>query len=126
MDFIGFTIKDRSYAVRIDESVAIVKHPVITSVPGTFPAIVGMMSYHGILVPVVDLSILYNRTTENENHQYVLIVRGDTIYGILVDTIDSVVRNEIPGNFICLSTHDIENTAKQKPGEDFGNNIELF
>lgn len=46
--------------------------------------------------------------------------------GILADTIDSVVRNEIPGNFMCLSTHDIEYTAKQKPGEDSGNNIELF
>ncbi len=124
MDFIGFTINEQSYAVRIDEAVATIPTPIITHVPGTNPALVGMFSFHGELVPVVDLSRLY--TGDDDQHpKYVIVVRGDVTYGILADRIDNVLRNEVPEDFLCLSIHDIENTVKQPPMEASAH-VELF
>ena len=124
MDFIGFTINDQSYAVRIDEAVATIPTPQITHVPGSTPAVVGMFSFHGELVPVIDLSRLYNGQ-DDEQPKYVIVVRGDVTYGILADRIDNVLRSEIPDNFMCLSIHDIENTVKQPPMEASAH-VELF
>jgi chemotaxis signal transduction protein len=124
MDFLGFTINGHYYAVRIDEAVATIRTPIITTVPGTTASVIGMFSHLGALIPVVDLSIMYGEEHTGES-PFVIIVRGDADYGILADTIEKIIRNDVPDDFMCLSIHDIEHMAMQPP-RDLSSAIELF
>ena len=125
MDFIGFTINGQSYAVRIDEAIATIRTPTMASVPGSPSSVMGMFSYHGEFVPVIDLSKLYTEEID-EHPEYVIIVQGHTKYGILADTIEDIIRNDVPDDFVCLSIHDIEATVKQPPRQAGDCAVELF
>jgi len=125
MDFIGFTINGQSYAVRIDEAIATIKTPIIASVPGSPASVAGMFSYHGEFVPVIDLSQLY-AFERDEHPELVILVQGKETYGILADTVDEIIRGEVPENYLCLDIRDIEMTVKQPPRESTDMGVELF
>ena len=126
MDFINFTAHEQQYAVRIDETVATVLLPQITTVPGTIDAVRGMFSYLGELIPVVDLSVMYFGEVE-PNPKYVIIVQGSNKYGILATAINDIIRKDVPLDVLFLSVYDIENTV-MNPGTMQSNeaHIELF
>lgn len=126
MDFLNFVSHDQQYAVRLDETIAAIVKPELTSVPGTIPCIVGIFSYHGELIPVIDLSILYGGS-EEVDPGFVVIVQGNCKYGILATKINAIIRRDVPVDVLFLSVHDIENTVMHP--ESMSSNsahIELF
>ena len=125
MDFICFEAHNEKYAVRIDEAIAIIPIPEITGVPGTIPAIKGMFSYLGELIPVVDLSQLYDGVDEFEP-LFVIMVKGDRKYAILSQGIKDIIRGEVPMDIKFLSIHDIENAVMSGAVASNEGHIELF
>jgi chemotaxis signal transduction protein len=113
MDFISFKAHRQLYAVRIDEAVATMLKPPITAVPGTIPAVCGMFSYLGELIPVVDISMLYFGE-EDVTATHVIIVVGDHKYAILVESIHDIIRQDVPSDVMYLSIHDIENAVMNR------------
>lgn len=123
MDFMCLTANcGQKYAIQIKDLVAIIQVPEITGLPGEAGAVVGMISRLGVLVPVVDIALLYSGIV-GDSH-YLVILNGTQQFGILVEEVHDIVRGEIPKDVRFLDVHDFElsiKTYNQKSAD-----IELF
>ncbi len=93
-ELLAFWVADEEYAVPIVEVQEIIKVPTITSVPRVAPAVLGITSLRGTIVPVVDLrQLLGLEAAAPTRAARILVVRGDDDpVGFLVDRVSSVVR----------------------------------
>lgn len=111
MDFLVFkTNHGMDYAINICDVIT-VKHPgPITHVPGTPKGVVGMVSYQGELIAVVDTAELYY--DEHRVAELMLIVSNNAEkYGILIDSISEIMRGEIPDNVRFIDPLDYKNSV---------------
>lgn len=125
MDFLVFTVNKQQYGVRIDEMIAIQPLPNITSVPGSPEAVKGIFAFHGELIPVIDLSLMYQGESV-QNPRFIVIAKGKTKYAVLVDCIGSIVRNELPDDALLLGVADVEQSAKIFNSNNVSSTVELF
>lgn len=125
MEFLVFTVNKQQCGVRIDEMITIQLLPVLTTVPGSPEAVSGMFSFQDELIPVVDLSLMY-QDEATQDPKFVVITKGRNKYGILVNCIGNIVRNELPENALLLGVCDIENTALTFDSSNKSSTIELF
>ncbi len=123
MDFLCFTANfGKEYAANITDLVGIVDHPVITAVPGTHEALIGMTMYRGNIIAVVDLATVCSGNYGKADTM--LVLRGSNLYGIMVENVSDIKRGEVPEDVTFIDAHDLENTATH---EKFtGDHVELF
>ena len=94
VELLAFWVADEEYALPIVEIQEIIKLPVITEVPRTPSAVMGIISLRGTIVPVLDLRQVLRLDARVETRQsriLVLRANGDPV-GLLVDRVTSVVR----------------------------------
>lgn len=99
---IGYRVGTRLFVSSIDEISELLAVPVMTTVPGTQPWLLGVANVRGNLVPVIDLGrFLFGVRTQVAERTRLLIVRqGGGNVALMVDevfgqrTVDEVQRRE--------------------------------
>jgi len=95
--------------MNLAEIVAVIEPGPITGVPGTPKGIVGVLSFRGELIPVVDVAELYHNKREPAN--LMLIVQSKEKYGILIKSVSDIVRGEVPSNVKFIDPYDYERSV---------------
>ena len=123
MDFLCFVANHgKEYAVSIPDMLGIVNEPVITAVPGTLPAIVGMTKFRESLIAVVDMSIMFSG--DSENASAMVIFAASNNFGVLVQEVNDIVRGQIPAGCEFIDVHDFERSVTTFDRSE--SHIELF
>lgn len=126
MDFLCFTANHgHGYAINIEDLLFIIDNPVITSVPGTLPAIVGMTMFRGDLIPVVDMTVMYSGDNDATEHKMIVFNTASRV-GVLVTEINEIVRNDVPDGYEFLDVRDFERQITTTDTEAHESHIELF
>jgi purine-binding chemotaxis protein CheW len=94
--FLSFQLQGESYVASIMDVHEILKVRRLTDVPRAPPAILGVLSKRGVVLPVVDLAVLLGLRAPDRrisSRQRVLVVgSGDRICGLRVDSVAEVVK----------------------------------
>jgi purine-binding chemotaxis protein CheW len=94
--FLSFQLQGESYVASIMDVHEILKVRRLTDVPRAPPAILGVLSKRGVVLPVVDLAVLLGLRAPDRRistRQRVLVVgSGDRICGLRVDSVAEVVK----------------------------------
>lgn len=94
--FLSFQLQGESYVASIMDVHEILKVRRLTDVPRAPPAILGVLSKRGVVLPVVDLAVLLGLRAPDRRvsmRQRVLVVgAGDRICGLRVDSVAEVVK----------------------------------
>lgn len=100
---IGFRVASRVLVSGIDEINELLAVPVLTSVPGTRPWLLGVANVRGNLVPVIDFArfLFDERTPQSERSRLLIVRQGSNNVALLVDevfgqrTVDEEQRREL-------------------------------
>ena len=88
-----FLINDQQYAITIESIIQIVRAVEVTIVPQAPPFIMGVIDYHGQIIPV--MNIRYCRGLEskevNVNDRFLILQTPKRIVAIVVDEIKDVI-----------------------------------
>ena len=88
--------KKENYAVPVDQVREIRSFENITLVPKAKPFVKGVMNLRGMIIPVIDIKkkLGFGETTEltKKNHKILVADVRDSIYGIIVDSVDQVIQ----------------------------------
>lgn len=124
MDFLCFKASHgKEFAIPISDAVSIVANPVITHVPGAADSIVGIAKYLDDLIAVVDLSLALEG--EYEKVETMIVVKGQFQFGILVEQVTGIVRNNMPLGCSLLDVRDFENNLRANKASHV-NDVEFF
>jgi purine-binding chemotaxis protein CheW len=90
---IVFQLKDKEYAIPVEQVRSIEKIQHITRVPGTAFYIKGVINLRGVVTPIVDLRIRFGLDqAEYEEHTRIIIaVLDDQEVGLIVDAANDVI-----------------------------------
>ena len=98
----AFTVDESLYGLPVGETVEVVKTPRITPVPGSDPAVAGLVNLRGSVLVAVDARRRLGRECSNEAAVAVVVVAGRSRVALLVDGVSDVVqvkdadRREVP------------------------------
>lgn len=107
MDFLCFKANHgKQFAILLTDAVSIIADPVVTHVPGTNRSVSGMTKYLDELIAIVDVSIAFSG--ESENGKTVIVVNGKDHFGIKVEEISGIVRNQLPFDCALIDVKDFE------------------
>lgn len=110
MDFLRFkTNHGMEYAINIADIIAIIKPGPITTVPGSPKGVIGMISYQGELIAVIDTAELYEGVHKPSN--LLMIVQSKQNYGILIDSVSDIIRGDIPEDVRFIDPYDYERSV---------------
>ena len=91
-NFLVFRIAGELCAVRLATAAEIIRMPHLTHMPFVPPSLIGLANLRGIVMPVVSLRALLNfPDVEPSEQARVIVTRGDTPIGIVVDGIDRLL-----------------------------------
>lgn len=95
-----FGLAGETYGVDISTVREIIQMQDITSVPGTASSVKGVTNLRGTVIPVVDLGKRFGlaEVKHNKNTRIVVINSRDNPIGVIVDSVDEVLR--IPADSI--------------------------
>ena len=87
-----FTIDDREYAVPIDSVIEIVRHRDATQVPGTAPAVEGILPVRGQMVTLLDmrLCLALPPRPSGAAAQVIVVRSAEDHLGLVVDGVSGV------------------------------------
>jgi purine-binding chemotaxis protein CheW len=88
----SFRLAGDCYGVELARVQEVLRPQPITRVPGTAPALAGVIHLRGRIVPVVDLRVLLALATTDETSFLIVVRSGDGPVGLLVDAIGDVER----------------------------------
>ena len=125
MEFLCFKANcGQKYAAKLDDLVAVMQKPVITSIPNAqTDAVVGMFSRFGELIPVVDIAHLYSGH-DDPDANFIVILDGYHKFAILVDEINEIMRGDVPTDVRFLDAHDFETSVLTY--DHTASSVELF
>jgi purine-binding chemotaxis protein CheW len=90
VDFLRFSLKHEDYAIRISEIEEILRPQAITAVPRANPFVIGITSFRGRMIPVVDIRrklLAEPQEKDCDEHAKIVILRGPKgSIGIFVET----------------------------------------
>jgi purine-binding chemotaxis protein CheW len=94
LDVLAFLAGDEEYGIAIAYVAEIVKVPPITAVPRVPPAVLGITSLRGTIVPVLDLRVVLGVSRPAvQRTSRLVVLRGDgQPLAMLVDQVSQVVR----------------------------------
>lgn len=89
-----FGLAGETYGVDISSVKEIIQMQDITAVPGTSHSVEGVTNLRGTVIPVIDLRKRFGLQAEvnNKNTRIVVINSGDNPIGVIVDSVDEVLR----------------------------------
>jgi len=87
-----FRLGDRPYALLIEDVVEVTAMVEATPIPDAGPELIGMVNRRGMILPLLDLRVLFQQPASVVNSQSVFIVAqgGDRQIGLVVDEIRQV------------------------------------
>jgi purine-binding chemotaxis protein CheW len=87
-----FTIEGREFAVRVDAVIEIVRHRAPTRVPGTAPAVEGIIPVRGQMVTLLDLRrcLALPPRPSGAAAQVIVVRSADDRLGLVVDGVSGV------------------------------------
>lgn len=93
-ELISFSVSDELYGIDIAEAREIIKMRPITAVPRVPPFVLGVATIRGRIIPVLDLRMRLGmgKTDITDNHRILECAYEGELFGLLVDTVRSVVR----------------------------------
>lgn len=93
-ELISFSIGEELYGIDIAEAREIIKMRPITSVPRVPAFVLGVATVRGRIIPVLDLRMRLGlgKTDVGPNHRILECAYDGDLYGLLVDSVRSVVR----------------------------------
>lgn len=93
LKIIVFQLKEKEYAIPVDQVRSIEKVQHITRVPGVASYINGVINLRGLVTPIVDLSKRFGleETEDTENTRIIIAVLDDLEVGLIVDAANDVL-----------------------------------
>ncbi|MGX1430595.1 purine-binding chemotaxis protein CheW [Cytobacillus horneckiae] len=90
---IVFKLKEKEYAIKVNEVLSIEKVNHITRVPGTEKFVKGVINLRGIVVPIIDLRSRFDleEASYNENTRVIIAVMNEIEVGLVVDSANDVI-----------------------------------
>jgi chemotaxis signal transduction protein len=118
----GFCVGDLKLLVSLDATSEVLEMPPLFRLPGVPTGIMGLANRHGRVVPVIDLSVLFELPRDRAANQWLLVCgRGDEAVGIVIDSLPDRKRF-VQDDKLSLSdiTHPIAIYAKAayREGQD--------
>jgi len=95
VDLLTFTLANEDYAFRIEDVEEIVRPQRVTSIPKVSPALLGITSLRGKIIPVIDLRKMLSLDGDagDERRQKILILKGlKGPFGAMIDRVVGVIR----------------------------------
>lgn len=102
--YLNFTLSGDYYGLKLMKVREIIGMMKITRVPKAPPEVRGVINLRGKVIPVLDLRVMFEMTSQDDTERICIIVmqtelEGQTVStGIIVDEVSEVI--EIPGNQI--------------------------
>ncbi len=88
---VAFVVGEVRYAIDVQHVLQVVNPMEVTSLPDMPRAIVGVAEHRGLVVPVVDLRLLFGTTVETTRRtKWVLLEVGGSVVGVVVDAVTGV------------------------------------
>ncbi|MCX8086948.1 MAG: chemotaxis protein [Rhodocyclaceae bacterium] len=86
------TGREETFGINVFKVREVMRTPVITAAPDMPPAVKGMVSLRGILVPVVDLADFIGMQTESPREIMIVTEYNGHTQGFLVESVDTILR----------------------------------
>lgn len=87
-----FRLSEESYALRLGSVAEIIRLPALAHMPLVPPSLLGLANLRGVVLPVVSLRALLHLPELAANQSTrVVVMRGDTTVGFVVDSIDRLL-----------------------------------
>ncbi len=88
-----FTINDQQYAITIESIIQIVRAVEVTMVPQAPPFIMGVIDYHGQIIPVMNIRYCLGIELKevNVNDRFLILQTPKRVVAIVVDDIKDVI-----------------------------------
>ena len=84
----GFCIGDLKLLVPLDATSEVLEMPLLFRLPGAPTGIRGLANRHGRVVPVMDLSALFQTSTDRRSGSWLLVCgKGDEAVGLAIDNL---------------------------------------
>lgn len=96
LKIIVFQLKEKEYAIPVDQVLSIEKGQHITRVPGVAPTIRGVINLRGVVTPIVNLRKRFGLDDEENSDQtrIIITVINEIEVGIIVDAANDVLDIE--------------------------------
>ncbi|MFE8695162.1 chemotaxis protein CheW [Cytobacillus sp. FJAT-53684] len=97
---IVFQLKDKEYAIPVNQVQSIEKVEHITRVPRTEKFIKGVINLRGVITPIIDLRSRFDLEEENytDSTRVIIVIFNDVEVGFIVDLANDVI--DIPASSI--------------------------
>ena len=86
------TGREETFGINVFKVREVMRTPQVTAAPDMPPAVKGMVSLRGILVPVVDLADFIGMQTENPREIMIVTEYNGHTQGFLVQSVDTILR----------------------------------
>jgi chemotaxis signal transduction protein len=83
----GFCIGDLKLLVPLDATSEVLDMPPLFRLPGAPTGIKGLANRHGRVVPVMDLSVLFQMSSDRTNSWLLVCGRGEEAVGLVIDNL---------------------------------------
>jgi purine-binding chemotaxis protein CheW len=88
---VAFVVGEVHYAIDVQHVLQVVNPMEVTSLPDMPRAIVGVAEHRGLVVPVVDLRVLFGTAAETTRRtKWILLELGGSVAGVVVDAVTGV------------------------------------
>jgi purine-binding chemotaxis protein CheW len=93
LKIIVFQLKEKEYAIPVEQVRSIEKIQHITRVPGTVPYIKGVINLRGVVTPIVDLRIRFglDQIDYHDHTRIIIAALEDIEVGLIVDAANDVM-----------------------------------
>ena len=95
MLLLGFNIGNDKYVIDTANVVEVIPLVRLKDLPGSHDGISGLLNYHGEFVPVVDISLLCNKTTGNDTLTTRIIIsryHGDKLLALKAEKVTEAMK----------------------------------
>lgn len=93
--YLIFKIDNEQYAMKVTKVKEVINYIEVTEVPNTYPYVRGVMSLRGVVIPVLDFKEyigLSGTCVSKKTHILIMHHEDDSLIGLLVDSIEGVIR----------------------------------
>lgn len=120
MDFLCFTIKDDKIAIRIIDIHHLVDNTELTHFSNLEHKSVYLIKYRHEIVPVFEINNDFDVDKKS-----IVLIDGSCLFGVFVDSIDDIFRNELPIGYKLVAKEDFESMVRNG-NDQRASDVELF
>lgn len=94
--FLIFSLSSRKFAIDVKNILRIIRIVEVTPVPKSKPSLVGVIDYHGMMVPILNLHRRFGFKLDEKNllSNILLIKDGEITFGFIVDEVGGVFLSD--------------------------------